>query len=114
MSREELDFIAALAISRDLWVVADEVYATITFERPHLSIASLPRMADHPPEPVRLSPVQGEPLRVSDDRCTSGLRRAFVAVDRFYNAMTRRTNGRGLCAHSVVSERKFLETKHKK
>jgi arginine:pyruvate transaminase len=46
MSREELDFIAALAIARDLWVVADEVYATITFERPHLSIASLPGMAD--------------------------------------------------------------------
>jgi arginine:pyruvate transaminase len=46
MSRGELDFIAALAISRDLWVVADEVYATITFERPHVSIASLPRMAD--------------------------------------------------------------------
>jgi arginine:pyruvate transaminase len=46
MSREELDFIAALAIARKLWVVADEVYATITFERPHVSIASLPGMAE--------------------------------------------------------------------
>ncbi|HEY8053838.1 MAG TPA: aminotransferase class I/II-fold pyridoxal phosphate-dependent enzyme [Steroidobacteraceae bacterium] len=54
MSREELDFIAALAISRDLWVVADEVYATITFERPHLSIASLPQMA---PRTVTISSV---------------------------------------------------------
>jgi len=29
-----------------LWVVADEVYATLTFERPHISIASLPGMAE--------------------------------------------------------------------
>lgn len=46
MSREELEFIAELAISHGLWVVADEVYATLTFERPHISIASLPGMAE--------------------------------------------------------------------
>lgn len=42
ISQEELKFIAELAISQDLWVVADEVYVNLTFERPHVSIASLP------------------------------------------------------------------------
>jgi arginine:pyruvate transaminase len=46
MSREELAFIAQLAIARDFWVVADEVYATLTFEQPHISIAGLPGMAE--------------------------------------------------------------------
>ncbi|MEX3816490.1 pyridoxal phosphate-dependent aminotransferase [Paraburkholderia sp. BR13439] len=45
MSREQLELIAALARERDLWVVADEVYADLTFERDHTSIASLEGMA---------------------------------------------------------------------
>jgi arginine:pyruvate transaminase len=45
MGRDELETIAALARAQDLWVVADEAYATLAFERPHLSIAALPGMA---------------------------------------------------------------------
>lgn len=46
LSAAELEMIAAIAIERDLWVVADEVYADIGFDRPHLSIAGLPGMAE--------------------------------------------------------------------
>jgi arginine:pyruvate transaminase len=45
MHREELAAIAELAQAHDLWIVADEVYAGLTFEQPHLSMASLPGMA---------------------------------------------------------------------
>jgi aspartate/methionine/tyrosine aminotransferase len=44
LSREQLEKIAALAEERDLWVFADEVYADIAFERPHVSFASLEGM----------------------------------------------------------------------
>jgi arginine:pyruvate transaminase len=46
MGRDELEGIARLAKAHDLWVVADEVYADLTFERPHISIASLDGMAE--------------------------------------------------------------------
>jgi len=46
MSREELQAIADIALEHDLWVVADEVYAAQTFEKPHLSIAALPGMKE--------------------------------------------------------------------
>lgn len=46
MTREELEAIARIAREHDLWAVADEVYGAITFDRPHISIASLPGMAE--------------------------------------------------------------------
>lgn len=46
MNREELQAIADLAIANDLWVVVDEVYESLTFERNHLSLAALPGMAE--------------------------------------------------------------------
>lgn len=46
MTREELERIAEIAKKHDLWVVSDEVYGAITFERPHVSMASLPGMAE--------------------------------------------------------------------
>ncbi|MBA4710823.1 pyridoxal phosphate-dependent aminotransferase [Aquitalea aquatica] len=46
MSRAELEEVAALAQQHDLWVVSDEVYAGLTFEQPHLSMVSLPGMAE--------------------------------------------------------------------
>ncbi len=46
MSRAELDAIAAIAISHDLWVVVDEVYEALVFEGEHLSMAALPGMAE--------------------------------------------------------------------
>lgn len=45
MRQDELQGIADIACQHDLWVVADEVYASLCFESPHISIASLPGMA---------------------------------------------------------------------
>jgi arginine:pyruvate transaminase len=46
MMRPTLERIAQLAIKHDLWIVSDEVYATLTFGKEHVSIAGLPGMAD--------------------------------------------------------------------
>ena len=46
MPRADLERIAGLATQHDLWVLSDEVYAELTFEREHVSIASLPGMAE--------------------------------------------------------------------
>ncbi|MGF6552903.1 arginine:pyruvate transaminase [Paraburkholderia youngii] len=46
MQRADLERIARLACEHDLWVLSDEVYAELTFERDHVSIASLPGMAE--------------------------------------------------------------------
>ena len=46
MQRADLERIARLACQHDLWVLSDEVYAELTFERDHVSIASLPGMAE--------------------------------------------------------------------
>jgi len=46
MTRAELVGIAALAVEHNLWVIADEVYGALVFEGEHLSIASLPGMAE--------------------------------------------------------------------
>lgn len=45
MPRADLERIARLACEHDLWVLSDEVYADLTFEREHLSIMALPGMA---------------------------------------------------------------------
>ena len=46
MSEAELDAIAEIARRHDLWVISDEVYAALTFDAPHRSIAALPGMAE--------------------------------------------------------------------
>jgi arginine:pyruvate transaminase len=46
MPRADLERIAQLARQHDLWVLSDEVYADLTFEREHVSIASLEGMAE--------------------------------------------------------------------
>lgn len=46
LNRDELEAIAALAIEHNLWVISDEVYADLIFTGEHLSIASLPEMAE--------------------------------------------------------------------
>ena len=45
-SREELEAVADVARRHDLWVISDEVYGQITYDRTHLSIATLPGMAE--------------------------------------------------------------------
>ncbi|AZC20561.1 MULTISPECIES: pyridoxal phosphate-dependent aminotransferase [Pseudomonas] len=44
-SREELEAVAEIARKHDLWVISDEVYGQLTYDRQHLSIAALPGMA---------------------------------------------------------------------
>jgi len=44
MDREKLEEIARFAIDKDLLVISDEIYAELTFEGKHTSIASLPGM----------------------------------------------------------------------
>ena len=44
MTRAELEKIAEIALRRDLLVLTDEIYAELTFEGEHVSIASLPGM----------------------------------------------------------------------
>jgi arginine:pyruvate transaminase len=46
MTQAEVETIAAIAKAHDLWLVSDEVYASLTFEKPHVSPASLPGMAE--------------------------------------------------------------------
>lgn len=46
LSVEELQGIAELAIAHDLWVVVDEVYESLCYQREHVSLASLPGMAE--------------------------------------------------------------------
>ena len=46
LDRDELLAIAELAAAHDLWVVVDEVYEGLTFEREHQSFAALPGMAE--------------------------------------------------------------------
>lgn len=45
LTAEELTAVAEVAIEHDLVVISDEVYEHLTFERPHVSIATLPEMA---------------------------------------------------------------------
>jgi len=45
-SDAELEAIAAVAIKHDLWVISDEVYDQMTYERAHRSIATLPGMRE--------------------------------------------------------------------
>ena len=46
LGRAHLEQLAELARRHDLWVLADEVYEDLAWQGPHLSIASLPGMAE--------------------------------------------------------------------
>ncbi len=46
LTEAELLEIGDLAIERDLWVMVDEVYSDLVFEGVHVSLASLPNMAE--------------------------------------------------------------------
>jgi aspartate/methionine/tyrosine aminotransferase len=46
MKPEAVEAVAALARKHDFWILADEIYAKILYEGRHLSIASLPGMAE--------------------------------------------------------------------
>lgn len=46
LSRQELEAIARIAIEHNLVVISDEAYEDLAYDRPHVSIASLPGMAE--------------------------------------------------------------------
>ena len=46
LRQDEMEAVAALCRRHDLWLVSDEVYATLTYEQPHISPAKLPGMAE--------------------------------------------------------------------
>jgi aspartate/methionine/tyrosine aminotransferase len=46
LSRAQLESIARLAVEHDLWVLADEVYEDLLYTGEHVSIATLPGMAE--------------------------------------------------------------------
>jgi aspartate/methionine/tyrosine aminotransferase len=46
LSRAHLEQLAALARAHDLWVLSDEVYEDLSYTTPHVSMASLPGMAE--------------------------------------------------------------------
>lgn len=46
MEKEDLEAIARVVIEKDLFVISDEIYAELTYKGKHVSIASLPGMAE--------------------------------------------------------------------
>ncbi|MEO1066580.1 MAG: aminotransferase class I/II-fold pyridoxal phosphate-dependent enzyme [Pseudomonadota bacterium] len=45
-TRDQVEAIADIARDHDLWVLSDEVYGPLTFDKPHVAIAGLPDMAE--------------------------------------------------------------------
>lgn len=43
---EDVRDIAKLAVEKDLLVITDEIYSELTYDRPHVSVASMPGMRD--------------------------------------------------------------------
>lgn len=46
MDREDLEEIAKICVEKDIYVLSDEIYAELTYNSHHVSIASLPGMMD--------------------------------------------------------------------
>ncbi len=46
MAKEDLENILPIIIEHDLLVIADEIYAELSYDKPHVSIASLPGMQE--------------------------------------------------------------------
>ncbi|MDR7420710.1 MAG: pyridoxal phosphate-dependent aminotransferase [Armatimonadota bacterium] len=82
-TRHDLEAIAALARERDLFVFSDEEYEKLTFDgRPHVSIASLPGMAERTITAFSFSKTY----------CLSGLRIGYMVgpatiMDHMYNVI---------------------------
>ena len=99
MTREALAPIAELAVKHDLIVIADEIYAELTFEGEHVSIASLPGMRE------RTIFLHG----FSKAYSMTGFRIGFACgPTELIRAMTRIHQYAMLCA-SIVSQEAALE-----
>ncbi len=86
LTRDELVAIGDICRRHDLWLVSDEVYATITFERPHVSPATIPGLADRT--------IVIESLSKSHAMC--GWRVGWIVAP---GEMSRHLYNLGLCMH---------------
>jgi len=99
MTREELIEIAAVVERQNLIVIADEIYAELTFEGEHISIASLPGMKE------RTIFLHG----FSKSYAMTGFRVGYACgPGELISAMTRIHQYSMLCA-SVISQEAALE-----
>jgi aminotransferase len=99
MPREALQSIAELAVQHDLIVITDEIYAELTFEGEHVSIASLPGMNE------RTIFLHG----FSKAYAMTGFRLGFACGPaELIRAMTRIHQYSMLCA-SIISQEAALE-----
>ena len=46
MEREDLEAIARIVIEKDIFVITDEIYSELTYQKPHVTIASFPGMKE--------------------------------------------------------------------
>ena len=103
MTREALAEIAALAQQHDLFVLADEIYAELTFEGEHTSIAALPGMRD------RTVFLHG----FSKAYAMTGFRVGYACGPaEIIRALTRVHQYSMLCA-SIISQEAALEALHR-
>jgi aspartate aminotransferase len=70
LSRDDLVHIASIAHDRNLWVLSDEAYEDVSYDREHVSIASLPGMY------ARTIPL----YTFSKSYAMTGLRLGYVAI----------------------------------
>ena len=70
LTRADLERLAAIATTHDLWVISDEAYEDVVFEGEHVSIASLPGMYE------RTIPV----YTFSKSYAITGLRLGYIAI----------------------------------
>jgi len=88
LSRGQLESIAAIAIEHDLWVFADETYADFSFGAPHISLSSLPGMAERTITAYSFS----------KSHALAGLRVGYAVAPREVVALAQR-----VAAHSVFN-----------
>jgi aspartate/methionine/tyrosine aminotransferase len=98
LSAEHLAGIARLAIARNLWVIADEVYADYVYEGAHHSIASLDGMADRTLSAYSLS----------KSHSLAGARVGFVVGPERVIALARRISTHTVFNVPVASQRVAL------
>jgi aspartate/methionine/tyrosine aminotransferase len=98
LSVAELAGIARLAIARNLWVIADEVYADYVYEGAHVSIASLDGMAERTLSAYSLS----------KSHSLAGARVGFVVGPERVIALARRISTHTVFNVPVASQRVAL------
>lgn len=98
LSRADLESAAELARDRDLWVIADEVYADYVFEGEHVSFARLPGMAER----------TITAFSFSKSHALAGARVGFVVADPALVAAARRVSVHSVFNVPVVSQRAAL------